>query len=96
MPNDTIGEIICPIGNHNAQVRQQKNKILYWLCSCGKITPNYREGQEFILENAKMHTIEKVINEPKPELLSAENPVNEKPLVNVDEEPSAWNTFWNS
>lgn len=53
MANETIGSINCPIGNHEGEVRKQKNGLYYWLCPCGKITPNYRGGQAFVKNNAK-------------------------------------------
>lgn len=76
MPNPTIGEIDCPVCGEVGEVRRCKvgRRTLYWVCRCGKMTPNLPHGQDFILSAARMYG-----PEGKPEPATAPAPKPEPP-----------------
>ena len=54
--NTTLGEIGCPICGTVAELRRCRTgaKTWYWICRCGKITPNLAPGQEWIMNQAHL------------------------------------------
>ena len=52
--NTTLGEIVCPLCGESAELRRCKSgaKTWYWICRCGKITPNLPAGQQWIMDRA--------------------------------------------
>lgn len=50
----TLGLVTCPIcSNARAEVRQQDNRLLYYMCRCGRITPNKDIGQQILAGNVR-------------------------------------------
>ena len=77
--NTEIGKIICPICGDEASVRKNKNGRLYYVGKAGMITPNYRDGQEWMLQNATLHSPAKPAEKPVNGKPAQPDPVNESP-----------------
>lgn len=75
MANETLGLITCPIcGNMEAQVRRcnKGKRTFYYVCRCGKITPNLAMGQEWLKAHSRPVP-------PPPAAASAAEPFPEPP-----------------
>ncbi len=54
--NETLGKITCPICGESADLRRcgRGARTWYWVCQCGKITPNLAGGQAWIMEHGRI------------------------------------------
>lgn len=88
--NETIGHIHCFMCGEMADVRQCKTgkKTLYWVCICGKITPNLRHGQEWLKDHMLKEPQTKA--EPKAE---PKNPPPPPPPETKEETKQATRSF---
>ncbi len=73
--NKTLGLIVCPICGEESDLRRCERgaRTWYWVCRCGKITPNMPAGQQWIMDRARIfspdeekHPGGKTAPEPKP------------------------------
>ncbi|HFG1604180.1 TPA: hypothetical protein ACGFXW_000013 [Vibrio cholerae] len=52
MPRETVGTIICPLLGDVAEVREDKNRKLYYVGAAGIISPKTVQGQKWLRDNA--------------------------------------------
>ncbi len=54
MANETIGSIRCEGCGSTGELRRCRTgqRLFYWVCECGKITPNLPTGQKGIYDRA--------------------------------------------
>lgn len=81
--NETLGKIECPMCGEEADLRRCSKgaKTWYWVCRCGKITPNCAPGQAWIMERGSIFgaaqdepvkvTVETVVEEEQPKPAAA-------------------------
>lgn len=58
MANETIGRIFCPLVKKMADVRRDKRGKFYYVSEAGLITPKSPAGQEWMLENAELFSLD--------------------------------------
>ena len=52
---ETIGLIKCGVCDYEkGELRKQSNHIYYYMCRCGRITPNKETGQRILMDKAAM------------------------------------------
>lgn len=57
MANPTIGTIDCHSCGDSGELRRCSTgqRLFYWMCACGKITPNLPTGQRAIYDRARFN-----------------------------------------
>ena len=83
--NKTLGLIVCPLCGEESDLRRCERgaRTWYWVCSCGKITPNMPSGQQWIMDRARIFTPE----DPQPEKPEPTPAPKPKPAPEPQQDP---------